>query len=932
MKKKIFPFALSILINLVVFTNVSAQLSATLTGNLVDSVNRHPMFLATVALYRSQDSTIINYKLTDDKGHFKFANVPAATPLKLIVTYSGYSVYRRNFTLPAGVTDFGNIVMKPDTIALETVLVLAERPPVIVKKDTIEFNASSFKMLPNAVVEDLFRKLPGMAVDKEGNITANGQRVSKLLVDGREFFGQDPRIASKNLPANIIDKVQVTDDKEEAYMHPNRPSWENGKIINLTLKKGVKQGIFGKAFAGAGTEGRYEAGGLLNMFRDTLQVSAIGFSNNLSRNAGFQSDDLLSIGGFQRSNFNDMNLNADGSVASIDKLSFGGDAGGIQKSTGGGLNINHQLGANTTLNLLYFYNGNSSALDKLSVSQQFLGDSILNVRTHALQDIDSRTHLLSGSLRQQISNFEQLNFKPALYVSNVTSHSFTDISSATNYQQLLNHSVNRETLNGDGLNYSHELSYSNLRLKKAGRSFTVLNRLSLDHNKQDQINSANSDFYSGGDSLYDYLNQLRHTNLPSFSTSVDLTYKEPISKTLSLQFTSTVAYFNEKQQTGAYNFDTQAHSYVERIDSLSLVSHRTGFKTFSTVTLPWQIGQVVFTPGITVQTININNRFGDSAVRQDFQYYRPYATIRWRRFYLGYSSTLKEPDVTSIQPVVNNTNPLFQIKGNPYLKPVKSQTVSLSHNIYKASKLIAYNFRIAATKYTDAIIQQRSVDGDGVQYAMPVNTNGNWTISEMAGITKHLKVGNGNWELIGGAKFNSSFNRNIILVNTLRSEQRLWNISPSAEAGVNWKDLVDVRLSYVLSVYKSRYSDPEFPSLDVTTHGAKLNMTLHLQKHFYFENMLDYQINPLQPAGIKKDNLLWHGAFNYTFLKNNAGILKLSYFDLLNQNTGISRVISQNYILDSQIKLLHRYFMLTFIYNIRNFSQKENKNRSLFNF
>jgi hypothetical protein len=330
------------------------SLSGTLSGIFSDATTKKPLYLATATLYSSDDTAIYTYRLIDEKGALRIQGIPQNRSFYLLVTFSGYRIYRRDIKLSSSELNLGQVLMQEDTAILENALVKAEIPPVVIRNDTIEFNASAFKTFPDALVEDLLKKLPGVEVDRAGNITSNGRRVTQIKVDGREFFGNDPKVASRNLPANIIDKVQVTDDADDRMTHPNAPEWEIGKVINLKLKKDVKSGIFGKIYAGGGTDSRYEAGGIMNTFRDTLQASVIGYANNLSQPAAFSAQDIQSLGGFQRSGFNDMNLSAQGNVASVDGVNFGGNGMGIQKTNGIGTNINEQFGSKTTANVQYF--------------------------------------------------------------------------------------------------------------------------------------------------------------------------------------------------------------------------------------------------------------------------------------------------------------------------------------------------------------------------------------------------------------------------------------------------------------------------------------------------------------------------------------------------------------------------------------------------
>jgi hypothetical protein len=214
-------FIITILCGLLISAGTYAQ--GSVTGKLVDSITKQPLALGTVSVFKADDTTLITYRMSTPDGYFKIPKLPSGKLLRVIISYSGFSVYRSEFQLQDNEEkELGTIIMTPDLKSLEEILVIAERPPVVIKKDTIEFNASAFSTLPTALVEDLLKKLPGVQVDINGNITVNGRKVNRLLVEGKDFFGSDPRMATRNLPANIIDKIQVTDDKDEAELNPDQ--------------------------------------------------------------------------------------------------------------------------------------------------------------------------------------------------------------------------------------------------------------------------------------------------------------------------------------------------------------------------------------------------------------------------------------------------------------------------------------------------------------------------------------------------------------------------------------------------------------------------------------------------------------------------------------------------------------------------------------
>jgi hypothetical protein len=390
------------------FISLTALSQGTLKGKVVDTSGKKPLGFATVTVFKAADTAIITYRLTTPDGDFKVPGIPLDFNCRVVISYSGYSVYRKDFTIsPSQATiDIGTIEMTPDSKTLDEIMVIAERPPVVIKKDTIEFNASAFKTLPNALVEDLLKKLPGVMVDKEGNISVNGKAVNRITVDGKTFFGDDPKMATRNLPANLIDKIQVTDDKEELMRNGDDNINNIGKVINITFKKGVKKGWFGKLYAGGGTDGLYEAGGIANIYRDTLQLSVLGYMNNLNR-PGFSYSELMQNGGFDRvrgnsaSNSTSIWNNNGGSGISINGINFGGSQnfGGISTSKGAGFNLNHAPNNKKSLYLQYFRGKvNSERLTTTSLDQ-YKSDTIINTNTRLTGDFITNTHNIGAGAR-----------------------------------------------------------------------------------------------------------------------------------------------------------------------------------------------------------------------------------------------------------------------------------------------------------------------------------------------------------------------------------------------------------------------------------------------------------------------------------------------------------------------------------------------------
>src|SRR4051812_41129445 len=286
------------LLSLVLFSfSMLAQEKGTIKGSLLDTTVRQPVADATITIMKAADSSLVSFSRSNHKGDFSLGRLDQGK-YRLLITHISY----RNVSRPFEITesnrniDFGYLPLINKSVLLDTVSVVQEAAPVTLRNDTIEYNASSFKTKPNAVLEDLLKKLPGVQVDKDGKIKANGEDVKKVLVDGKQFFGDDPKTATKNLPADIVDKVQVFDKKSEQSQFTGFDDGNSEKTINLTVKPNKKNGAFGKFSGGAGTEERYQANLNFNQFKGERQFSALGMANNTNKQ-GFSFVDILNFSG-----------------------------------------------------------------------------------------------------------------------------------------------------------------------------------------------------------------------------------------------------------------------------------------------------------------------------------------------------------------------------------------------------------------------------------------------------------------------------------------------------------------------------------------------------------------------------------------------------------------------------------------------------------
>ncbi|MFD2919622.1 outer membrane beta-barrel protein [Terrimonas rubra] len=917
MRKVFYSLVLSVICLLGVKAGFAQK--GQISGSLTDSSGKSPVAYATITVFTAQDTSIVTYRMSDETGKFKVPGLPVNKALRAVITATGFDVWRHEFTLTAenNQLEIPAIKMLPNVQELEEVLVVSERPPVVVRKDTIEFNAAAFKTLPTALVEDLLKKFPGVDVDKEGNITVNGRKVNKMLVEGKEFFGTDPKIASKNLPANLIDKVQVVDDKEELQRNPDLSAGEVGQVINLKLKKSIKQGWFGKLYAGAGTDERYEAGGIVNMFRDTLQVSALGYTNNLNR-SGFGYQDVMNIGGFNRNNINSMMVSSTGGFA-LNDISFGGLGQGLQRTSGGGINANTLLGKKTTLSLQYFYGQNNGVVQQKTLRQQFFSDTTLYSDRVNDAETNDYSHRISAYLKTKLDSTSTLEYRPSFSFVKKDANSTDSSMTTSNFDPLINKSINEQRQRSKGFSMQQELSYSK-QFKKKGRSFYATLNFNLNNNKADQYNDVENQFYKTNSSTL--LQQLRNQDQHSWNGRLYVNYNEPLTKSLSLRLTQTLELFHDKDNIASFEYDHATGEYIIPDEAFTNGLERDGLRNSTFAGVSYKYKKWTITPGATWRYLQIDNEFKkDPSLKQSFSFIMPAISVRWDKWNFNYNVFVNEPQITDLQPTVNNTNPLFISMGNPALKPTKSHSLSVNAYSYDAKNSINYNLYLNGNISEDAVIRQRTINENGVQVSSPVNTDGVWRGQMSASMRKQYKYGS-KWKISAGPSIYATYNQSLVLLNQNRSTTRNFMFNPGVNASINWDDKIELNPRYGPAWSKASYEDNIYPGLELWRHTAATDLIVRMPKKIVWETSLDYNYNPQVAAGLQKNIYRWNAAVNFLFLKQDKGQLKLSVFDILNQNNTVYRNIAENFITDTEILSLRRYFLLTFTYNIRNFAGK----------
>ncbi|MES2331511.1 MAG: TonB-dependent receptor [Bacteroidota bacterium] len=894
-----------------------------ISGKIADSTGRKLLPLTTITIFKAKDTSIITYRLTTDAGEFKVPGLPFDVPLRLMATYSGYEAYRKDFVVTAAqpTINFGTIKLTGTSKQLDEVIVFAERPPVVIKKDTIEFNASAFKTLPTALLEDLLKKLPGIQVDENGDITVNGQKVNRILVDGKRFFGDDPKMATKNLPSNMVDKVQVMDDKDEIAQNNDGDMSKIGKVINLTLKKNIKKALFGKLYGGYGTTDRYEIGGIINTFRDTLQMSMMAYRNNINR-TGFSIQDIVSLGGFNRaSQITTMSVNSNGAF-SLNNISFGG-GNGITTSTGAGLNLNHSPTKSLNIYGQYFYGGTNSVDVNQQNSQRFFGDTILLGQNNANSNAATNSHTFNagGNWRDSLTN---INFSGGFVYARNEVNAFSAGSIQNSKFGPASNSSGSSNTNGSSNAYSYNVSLSHRFAGKKARIISFNHNLNYTRNPVDNINESINNFLYPSVSTF-VVQQLRSTNSPNTSASIGMNYSDALSPKLTLRINERIEYSNQAQLVGIY----AKHAATGFYDSLNVaVSNdlrREQTRWNNQLSFGYRINKVQLNLGASLYEQWISNQYKKGGSSQLHYSNLLFNTgLNWNRINVNLSTNASAPSINYLNPVTDNSNPFYIVNGNPNLRQSRQTSLNANGTIFNVKNNVSYNFNLNGAVEKDAVIQSLVVNSNGAQVSTPINVDDVQRLSARVGVNKQFKK-NQKFIFSADVSLSANISSTPLMFNNILSRTNGYLVTPSTRLTFNWHDVVEFNPTASVNFRKNTYTSPQFTATDYTTQYFSGEFIVRLPKKFVWETNLAYRYTSNLAPGLPKTNVYWNAALTLLMFKEDKGQLKLAVYDILNSNNNALRFISGNLITDTKSTVLQRYFMLTYSYNIRSLAGQKTK-------
>ncbi|MEP7236512.1 MAG: outer membrane beta-barrel protein [Ferruginibacter sp.] len=913
-----------LLVFLCAFYWANAQNKGTVTGKLVDTAINKPVAGATVTVLDKKDSSLVSFTMTGNDGSFEIKGL-AEGEYRLLITHVNYHNNSKPFKVTAADKNaaLGTVAMNDLTKTMQEVVVESEAPPVTLLNDTIQYNAGSFKVPPNANVEQLLKKLPGVKVDKDGTIKAQGEKVTKVLVDGKEFFGNDPKVATKNLPADAIDKVQVYDKQSDQAQLTGFEDGNYEKTINLKLKKDKKKGMFGKVNAGAGTKGRYEGKFNVNSFKGARQLSVIGMGNNTNA-AGFSFMDILNFTGelSRMQNNGGGNINISGDQAASMGMNGGSASSGINTAWAGGINYNNIIGTKLDMQSNYFYNRFNPVSEGHLQRQYFLPASSYYYNQDAFTNNLNNSNRFNANMLYQLDTFNSIRFTPSF------NYQQTDNRSLTNYQTLAANGQttnegfsNARTKNG-GYNFRNDIIWRK-KFARKGRTFSLSLQTSLNASDGDGSLSSINSFYNsiGGLLRKDTLNQQSDINANLRGYTARAVYTEPVLKRSLLELSVSKSYTKSIAEKTTQDFNNQSGKYDLQNNLLSNDYENIYGYTNAGLRFRTQKRKYNYAVGASFQHAGLRGKItsgiSDSLMSKTFNNILPsarfqYNFTRFKSLSVNYTASTNQPTMAQLQPVPDNSNSLNIKEGNPDLKQEYNHTITGNMNFISPFKnrnfFLFFNAQFTKNKITNYDL----LDQFGVKRSKPVNVNGVYNVSGEISYSRPVRFLKGTVELSSSAAFLKTKQ----FINATVNNIKTFSVGPALRLDMNPASKLNVTLGAGFSRNRSNYSLQ--PALNNTYLSQEYSTSIdwELPKRFFFSTDFTYSINSQRSAGFNYKVPLWNASISKQMLKYNRGELKLTARDLLDKNIGISRSSNSNYIEDSRVLTLRRFFSLSFTYSL----------------
>ena len=895
---------------LLIFLAITAQAQYSIQSVVADAKTGHAMERAAVRLLQPVDSVLITGQTTDSTGRFTLRDIKPGKYI-LNVTTVGYNDYYQNLTVADKDVQIDKIVMQEDAHMLQQVNVTGTAVQVVVKNDTIEYNAQAFKTAQNAAVEELLKKMPGVEVSPEGKITVNGQEVKKILVDGKKFFGNDIEMSTKNIPADMVDKVQVMDEKSEMAKLTGFEDNDTERVINLTLKRDRKQGVFGNVQAGAGLdvnpEFRYDANTFLNiMDGDTRSTITAGANNTNTTRSG------------------------------RGREGFGGRSSGITATQNLGYNLNTPVNTKLILGGDATFNHSDNLQTSESNRENYLQGTTYTNQSKSASNRENYQGNIRLEAEWKPDTLRTIVFQPNMgfnkssYASN-SNYLYMTENDSTSWGKT-NNSGNGTSVNG-GLNIILSRKFA-----KPGRTFTTRLSTSVSQSNND---GKNNSLKNTNDSTI-IIDQRSEDISNSYNMGLRMSFVEPLWKnqhfletsvSLNSNFSNSTRDLFDKDQQGNYTVLDNVYSnefkntfYSEALE----LNYRFIQKSYNiTLGMKAEPSQTYSTtiygndPGV-----ELSNEVINFAPNARFQY--NFGKRQFAR--LDYSGRTSQPSISQMQPVKNNTDLMNETVGNPTLNPQFQHNLRMMYSTYNSTKFSSFNFGLMANIIKDDLTNNSIYDSTGKRYVQTVNskeTPYNLNAFTMFSTPFWKKFNFSNNASFGVRQQYGYTSKNVSTELIDIDHLQLGDLSST----IRYNGSDNISLSYTHNIFDLSlrgglgysYSKNNFNTTAQETYDwtGAVNLGIRPSSTLTFTTDLNYT-NQTGYSSFNMNQWLWNASVELSAFKK-KGVFSLKVYDILRQRQNISQTVGDNYIQYSKTNSLPAYFLVGFTYKITKFKGASNQ-------
>jgi outer membrane receptor protein involved in Fe transport len=878
-----------------------------------------PLPFAAVSFLQLPDSTAVKQGQTDDNGFIQFSIDKREQRFVLQISYIGYETFNKDLKTENNkrdTIDLGELKLHPLSKILAEATVTATREAVQIRGDTMAFDAKSYQVQPNAVAADLIRKLPGVELEKDGTVRAQGEDVQQILVNGKAFFGNDVQIALQNLPADAIEGVEIYDKKSDQSAFTGIDDGVRRKTINIKLKQNLTKAKSGKMVGGYGTDNRYLGRVNANSFSEKQNITLLAAANNINRTGFAQEDFSAFTGQNKRSGGGGNTPQANQNTSK-----------GFQETQSGGVNFTDMLTPKTELTASYFYNNQVVLNDRMFDRQNFLPKGTYFSHLNGVTETANRNHRLNATLDQKIDSLTSFRFS---INGSFTGNEVENSSNSKNLRgdTLLQNKQKRHAhTEGGGFGGSSSVLFRR-RLGKAGRTASVNFSYSRNDSERDVALQSLVNYFNSIGAPYrnDTIDQTDNRTNRRNDYSTTLSYTEPLSKKLILEGNYRVGKADNYANRDVFNIK---NGEIQGMDTLlsnlynnTFLYHRVG------TNLRVLGGQKYnFSTGVQFQTSILRGAFisRKETLEQTFRYFLP--NIRWdysltkqKRLNFSYETNVQEPTIDQLQPVRDGSDPINLYIGNKDLKPEYAHNLRLRYSSATKKSSNYFNANLNGSYSTNKIANMMVVDSLFRRITQPVNTPNAYQADG------HVAYGFRFWQqrLRVNWATNGSVSRGTSFINGVENMNDRYNISTSLRTEFQKPDTFELSLRAVIRYSKTDYSFQTNLQQWFWTYNYEAEMMLALPLSSRLNSTFDYTIFTGKTFGTTQGIPLWSLALTHYFDKKRTMELRITVVDVLNRNTGINRTADGNYFQEERVRSLGRYGLATFTYS---FNPKMKKNK-----